>query len=276
MRPFLKWPGNKYQIIRHIKLLLPEGNRLVEPFVGSGSVFLNTDYPEYLLADNNNDLIQLYITLQREGISFIEYCRSFFVPENNQETKYYSFRNLFNETRDPCLKSALLIYLNRHGYNGLVRYNNRGWYNVPFGQYKKPYFPANEMKYFWAKSQQAIFRRADFTDTMTKARQGDVVYCDPPYVPLSFTSNFTSYSSGGFTINQQQELAALAERLSGRGIPVLISNHDTEFTAEAYKNAQVTKLRVRRFISCEGANRCKVDEILALFNKITSRHAYGL
>lgn len=265
MRPFLKWPGNKHQIIEAIKVRLPQGKRLVEPFVGSGAVFLNTDYDRYLLNDNNPDLIDLFKILKRDGEPFIQYCRSFFIPENNASDKYYELRGLFNRTNDQHLKAALLIYLNRHGYNGLVRYNLRREFNVPFGDYQQPYFPYEEMLFFYKKSRKATFTCRDFVKTLAGSRPGDVLYCDPPYVPLSMTSNFTSYSAGGFSLNQQKKLAMMAEMLSEKGIPVLISNHDTEFTRQAYQNADVERLMVRRFISCDGENRNKVGEVLALY-----------
>lgn len=271
MRPFLKWAGNKYQIIENIKRILPKGKRLVEPFVGSGAVFLNTDgFSSYWLNDNNPDLINLFLTLQKEGDAFIDYCRSFFTPENNTPERYYELRDLFNKTNDVILKSALFVYLNRHGYNGLVRYNSRGEFNVPFGQYKKPYFPEKEMKYFFYKSQNAIFTTGDFTDVMNYVEDGDVVYCDPPYIPLSNTANFTNYYANGFSLQQQEKLAQLAVELSKRGIPVIISNHDTEFTKNIYKTAKIYKLKVRRYISCNGDARNKVNEILAVFEGATS------
>jgi len=265
VRPFLKWPGSKYRIVNEIRARLPHGKRLVEPFVGSGAVFLNTDYPACWLNDNNADLVNLYRTLKAEGEDFIQYCRSFFVPENNTAERYYELRETFNETKDVALKSALLVYLNRYGYNGLVRYNAQGGYNVPFGQYKRPYFPEAEMRHFYHRSQDAEFTVGDFTEVMSAAKPGDVFYCDPPYVPLSPTASFTTYSAGGFSMEQQAELARLAAELAGRGIPVLISNHDTDFTNSAYRMAQITRLQVQRFISCDGDNRGKVGEVLALF-----------
>jgi DNA adenine methylase len=265
VRPFLKWPGGKYRIVNEIRARLPKGKRLVEPFAGSGAVFLNTDYPAYWLSDSNADLINLYRTLQSQGEEFIRYCRSFFVPKNNTPERYYELRETFNNTKDVVLKSALLVYLNRHGYNGLVRYNAQGSYNVPFGQYRRPYFPEAEMRYFYQKSRDAEFTVADFTEVMAAARPGDVFYCDPPYVPLSETANFTTYSAGGFSMDQQAELARLAIELSQAGIPVLISNHETEFTNNAYQSASITRIQVQRSISCDGNNRGKVGEVLALF-----------
>ena len=235
MRPFLKWAGGKYRIVDRIKEVLPEGERLVEPFVGSGTVFLNTDFPQYLLADINNDLIVLYRVLQERGSHFIDYCESFFSPKSNSKDKYYEHRETFNKTSDPILKSALFLYLNRHCFNGLCRYNSKGEFNVPFGRYKRPYFPRREMKFFYEKSQVATFVCVDFESVMGSLVPGDVVYCDPPYVPLSDTANFTSYSAGKFNSEQQAKLARLAEELAQKGIPVIISNHETTFTKSEYE-----------------------------------------
>ncbi|MBI3959871.1 MAG: Dam family site-specific DNA-(adenine-N6)-methyltransferase, partial [Chloroflexi bacterium] len=172
MRTFLKWAGNKQRIVDRIAALLPAGQRLVEPFIGSGAVFLNTDYPAYRLADANGDLIDLYTRLQREGRDFIDFCRSLFVAQNNTPAAFYALRSTFNETSDSRLKSALFLYLNRYGYNGLCRYNASGGFNVPFGRYKKPYFPQVEMEAFWRESQTAQFCRADFVTTIQAARPG--------------------------------------------------------------------------------------------------------
>lgn len=265
LRPFLKWPGNKYRIVNSIKEYLPKGKRLIEPFVGSGAVFLNTSYERYLLNDNNPDLINLYKLLKIEGEPFIRYCQTFFIPENNHPERYYEFRTMFNKTNDQRLKSALLIYLNRHGFNGLVRYNLQHEFNVPFGDYKKPYFPYEEMLFFFQKAKIATFTCNDFLKTMVNTKKSDVVYCDPPYVPLSLTSNFTSYSAGGFSLEQQKTLAIMAEKLSNKGIPVLLSNHDTEFINQIYEKANIEHIMVQRYISCDGDNRKKVGEVLALF-----------
>jgi DNA adenine methylase len=268
MRPFLKWPGGKYRIVDHIKRRLPSGRRLIEPFVGSGAVFLNTDYQEYLLSDINADLILVYETLKRHGDTFIAYCKELFVPNNNTRERYVELRAEFNETKDPWRKAALFVYLNRHCYNGLCRYNASGQFNVPFGRYKRPYFPENEMRYFAQKAQRATFLCADFREVMQNAQAGDVIYCDPPYVPLSDTANFTDYAAGGFGLDDQRDLAQIAKTLGDRGIPVLISNHATEFTEDAYAAADVVQLEVQRFISCDGANRGTAPEVLALFGGV--------
>jgi DNA adenine methylase len=265
MKPFLKWAGGKYRLVDRIQTALPAGNRLIEPFVGSGAVFLNTSYSTNLLADSNPDLINLFKFLQKEGQEFINYCSSFFIPENNNELIYYQFRKEFNSTSDIRKKSALFVYLNRHCFNGLCRYNSKGGFNVPFGRYSKPAIPVKDMFAFHKKSSQAIFEVADFRATMEQAKKGDVVYCDPPYVPLSATSSFTSYAKGGFGQQEQNDLADMAKKLQSRGVAVIISNHDTAYTNEVYQTAEIIKFNVQRFISSDTKNRNAVGELLAVF-----------
>lgn len=266
-RPFLKWAGNKYRVMQHILPQLPPGRRLIEPFAGSCALFLNTDYRLNVLNDTNADLINLYTILQDEGHAFIDEAQRFFTPRYNNEATYYRLRKQFNSCDDPWLKAALFVYLNRHGYNGLCRYNAGGGFNVPFGRYQRPYYPAREMREFHARSKQARFTNESFVSAMRKARRGDVVYCDPPYVALSRTANFTAYSAGGFGEAQQYALASEAERLAARGVTVLISNHDTDFTRQAYHNAdRQLSFPVRRSISCNGAQRGHAAELLALYS----------
>ncbi len=150
-RPFLKWAGGKYRLLDRLLPSLPAGSRLVEPFVGSGAVFLNAAYPAYLLCDLNPDLIGLYETLRREGERFIKRARALFTPENNTREAFLRLRAAFNASTDAEERAVLFLYLNRHAYNGLVRYNARGVYNVPFGRYKAPYFPAAELTAFVRK-----------------------------------------------------------------------------------------------------------------------------
>lgn len=147
-RAFLKWAGGKYSLIESITQYLPTGKVLVEPFVGAGSVFLNTDYDAYLLADINPDLIALYNLLKSEPDTFIRIANSLFCEQNNQRERYFQLRDEFNQTTDTEWRSALFLYLNRHGYNGLCRYNRKGGFNVPFGRYKKTLFPGKGIVVF--------------------------------------------------------------------------------------------------------------------------------
>ncbi|MBY6064581.1 Dam family site-specific DNA-(adenine-N6)-methyltransferase [Pseudidiomarina sediminum] len=265
-RAFLKWAGGKYNLVEPITALLPEGNKLIEPFVGAGSVFLNTDYDQYVLNDVNPDLIALFKIIKRRPQTFINDARKLFHPRNNSSDAYYHLREVFNRSDDPYQRALLFLYLNRHGYNGLCRYNRSGRFNVPFGQYGKPYFPQAEIEVFAEKAQRATFTCMSFEKVFRRARKGDVVYCDPPYAPLTATANFTSYATAGFSLDQQHELARRAAHAAHkRGIPVLISNHDTDLTRLLYADADLQSLQVARFISPKADGRTKVAELLALY-----------
>ncbi|CAM3732576.1 Dam family site-specific DNA-(adenine-N6)-methyltransferase [Vibrio aquimaris] len=266
-RAFLKWAGGKYGLVEDIQRYLPEGRKLVEPFVGAGSVFLNTDYDHYFLADINPDLINLYNLLKERPQEYISEAKRWFVAENNRKDAYLSIRAEFNGTDDVMYRSLAFLYMNRFGFNGLCRYNKKGGFNVPFGSYKKPYFPEAELEFFASKSKKATFVCESYPETFRRARKGSVVYCDPPYAPLSTTANFTSYAGNGFTLDDQAALADVAEKSAKeRHIPVLISNHDTTLTRRLYHGAELNVVKVKRTISRNGAGRNKVDELLALFN----------
>lgn len=266
IRSPLKWAGGKYRIFDKINNKLPDGYRLIEPFVGSAAIFLNTNYEKYIINDRNKDLIDFYRELKKGKLEFIENCRTYFNKKNNTSSQYYKYRDEFNNAFDRSTKSALFLYLNRHSYNGLCRYNLSGKFNVPFGRNSKPYFPEKELTFLSNKLIKATLQNKDFESIMNSANSGDVIYCDPPYVPINNTSNFTSYTAKGFSIDQQQTLASLAIKLANKGIPVLISNHATDFTETIYKDAESEVFSVRRYISCNGEKRLEIDEILALYS----------
>jgi DNA adenine methylase len=266
-RAFLKWAGGKYGLVEEIQRHLPPARKLVEPFVGAGSVFLNTDFDQYLLADINPDLINLYNLIKDQPELYITESKRWFTADNNRKEAYLDIRKEFNKTDGVLYRSLAFLYMNRFGFNGLCRYNKKGGFNVPFGSYKKPYFPQAELEFFAEKAKKATFICEGYEETFRRARKGCVVYCDPPYAPLSTTANFTSYSGNGFSLDDQASLADVAEKAANdRGIPVLISNHDTKLTRRLYHGAELNVVKVKRTISRNGAGRNKVDELLALFN----------
>jgi DNA adenine methylase len=266
-RAFLKWAGGKYKLVDELAKHLPAGNRLIEPFVGAGSVFLNTDYDHYLLCDINQDLINLYNIIKQNPDTYIEAAKAMFVDEMNNKQAYYRVRSEFNATSDPFVRSVYFLYMNRHGFNGLCRYNRKGGFNVPFGSYKKPYFPEAEIRNFSIKAKKAIFKCISYEQAFELANVGDVIYCDPPYAPLSTTASFTTYAGPGFSLDDQALLARHSRHIAHeRNIPVLISNHDIPLTRELYRGAQFSTIAVQRNISQKGSTRNKVDEIMALFD----------
>ena len=262
-KPFMKWLGGKRRLMPQILQLLPPGGRLVEPFVGGASVFMGTDYDDYLLADANCDLINVYKHLQRDGVKFINKCDKYFDDKYNNKSAYDDLKDEFNSSQDDEKRAILFVYINRHCFRGKCQYNKDGRINMSYGWQKKPYFPRDEMIAFHKKSNIAEFVCAPFEETMQSARPGDVIYCDPPYTPETGKNGFVEYTKNGFDIYDHESLVVLAEQAHMRGIPVLISNHDTKETRDLYSRAtKISTIDVTRFFG----RRQKASELLALYH----------
>ncbi|MCS4266623.1 Dam family site-specific DNA-(adenine-N6)-methyltransferase [Serratia sp. BIGb0163] len=262
IRSLLKWAGSKARIMDALRQHLPDGNRLIEPFAGSASVFLNTDYNSCLLADINPDLIGLFNVASNAPDDLIDCAKLFFRFDNN-EARFRVIRDSFNSCEDTFCRAVMFLYLNRHCYNGLCRYNLNGEFNVPYGKYKAPYFPEEEIRQFAEKARNAVFLCLDFEETIEMAGTGDVIYCDPPYIPASSTANFTKYHTAGFTPEDHSRMIAALHAAVARGSQVVVSNADV--AADLYQQAGFTvhHTTAPRSISCNGEQRQAVGEIIA-------------
>jgi DNA adenine methylase len=264
-KPVLKWAGGKTKLVPRILEALPKGSRLVEPFCGSCAVSLNADYPAYLLADTNQHLIYFYE--QMLGVEdFVDLTKDYYVESRNTRGAYEIIRDRFNKAPvNAVSQPRRFLYLNRHCFNGLWRVNKKGHFNVPFGKYKAPYYPEKEILHFKEHFQETSeWFYAPYPTTFSLLEPGDVVYADPPYLPLSDTADFTGYTAGGFGVDDQRSLALCAEEARDKGIPVIISNHDTPLAREIFGGAsKIDSFPVRRSIAAKGASRGEVHEILA-------------
>lgn len=260
MSTILKCAGNKTAIMSELKKHLPAGPRLVEPFAGSCAVMMATDYPHYLVADVNTDLINLYQQIALNAEDFIKCVKVLFDEDNNPES-YYHNRMLFNDGSRLFLRdrAALFLYLNRHCYRGLCRYNKRGLFNVPFGNYKKVYFPEREIRAFAEKAKRAIFICASYNETLDLLVPGDVVYCDPPY-----DETFNDYHTEGFTECDQYRLASILERRSSEGYQVVVSNSSTLLTRSLYRDFKHHKITAPRNMGVKGGAGKSAPEIIAV------------
>ncbi|ENR8889563.1 DNA adenine methylase [Citrobacter koseri] len=278
IRSLVKWPGGKGRVIPDLLQHLPKTDCLIEPFVGGASVFLNTDYRRYVLGDINPDLINLYRVASRNPDLLIDAAKYLFENYNNKES-YLSVRAEFNHwkpaTRRPgrsygnIMRAAQFLYLNRHGYNGVVRYNRLGGYNVPFGKHKSPpYFPEEQIRLFSEKANdtKAIFLCCPFQNTIKVTTGSDsVIYCDPPYLPESETANFTQYHSAPFGEKEHRQLvSALLEVNHQTGASVVISNSDTEATRTIYQPFRMYEIIVQRSVSTDKDNRQKAKEVIGV------------
>ena len=265
-KAFLKWAGGKRKLLPNLLPMIGAPDVFIEPFCGSGVVWMNVESSRYIINDLNNDLICLFKEVKINGNEFISYAKDFFSPESNTSEKYYENRERFNSLEiGSSERSALFIYLNRHAFNGLCRYNKKGGFNVPYGKYKNPKFPIEAINIFATKSKKAEFVSMDFKKVFEIASKiGNskdvVIYCDPPYVPLSETSSFTSYSPSSFGLSQQEDLAKCIRESQHT---VVVSNSDTPKTRELYSELQLKEILVSRTISANAKSRKKVSEIIA-------------
>ncbi|WP_105574379.1 DNA adenine methylase [Cronobacter sakazakii] len=266
----LKWVGSKVRIMPHLRDHLPEGKRLVEPFAGSCAVMMNTDYDEYLIADLNPDLVNLYKVMMYYTDAFLNELDLMFSTGalgdlESRAVYYYAIREAFNLSEkalgSESVEAAVrFMYLNRHGFNGLCRYNRRGQFNVPFGKYKKNYFPLKEVRAFAEKAKRATFITAHYSETLALVRAGDVVYCDPPY--LTESGNFTSYTESGFSHLDQGRLARKLRRLTENGVSVVASNSDLEMVHYLYAGFEAVKVNAPRSVGGAAASQKSAAELI--------------
>ncbi|MBA7913209.1 Dam family site-specific DNA-(adenine-N6)-methyltransferase [Enterobacter roggenkampii] len=263
IRSPIKWAGGKTRVMPQLLKHLPKVDCLIEPFVGSGTVFMNTDYRRYVLCDSNIALINFFRQLTGRKEDAIAACRWAFKGGNSAE-EYYRRRTEFNSLArkadsDPdaaMLYAAYFLYLNRHGYNGLYRVNQKGEFNVPFGKYAEPYLPEAEMRLFAEKASdtKAVFIHSDFRQSIPDFMQlvhDAVIYCDPPYIPASDTANFTAYGKP-FTLDDHRALVAALVAVNRQYATCsVISNSDTPETREIYSAFNLHSLSVRRSVSAK-------------------------
>ncbi len=261
----LKWADGKARVMPQLLEHLPKADCLIEPFVGSGTVFMNTEYRRYVLCDSNRALINFFEMLTLHTEELIKSARMFFQDGNFSED-YYACRDGFNFISKNCLIgagiarkvqwAAMFLYLNRHGYNGLYRVNLKGEFNVPFGKFAAPYFPEKEMRLFAEKANdtKTVFFHSDFRDSIhgvMRLPRDAVIYCDPPYIPTSNTSNFTAYGKP-FTLEDHRALAAALMAVNRQnGTRAVISNSDTPETREIYSAFNLHTFSVRRSVSAK-------------------------
>lgn len=259
----LKWAGGKTRVLPELLKHLPKADCLIEPFVGSGTVFMNTEYRRYVLCDSNRALINFFLALREDPERLILIAKNVFRNGNNEDS-YYEERKLFNHLSwdDECADdyvvrwAASFLYLNRHCFNGLYRTNRDGGFNVPFGSYKAPYFPEAEMRLFAEKARDthALFLCNDFRTSIpyvVRNRLDSVIYCDPPYIPTSKTANFTAYGKP-FTLDDHRALVtALLDVNRQHGTCSVISNSDTPETRQIYSAFNLHAFSVRRSVSAK-------------------------
>ena len=291
VRPLLKWVGGKRQLLPALRRYYPATfGKYIEPFFGSGAVFFDLwehgrlDGHPVVLIDSNPDLVGCYQVVRDDpdGVAVALEALAAGHTEGGR-AHYYDVRDArFNPLRESARQpdgritytaelAAMLIYLNRTGFNGLFRVNARGAFNVPVGRYQKPRIAERERVQRVSDALRApgvSVRLGSFADVAATAQAGDFLYIDPPYAPLSQTANFTAYTAPRFGHDEQAALQRMVVDLAGRGCHILLSNSTAPLIAELYdgnadaRSAGLTALKVpaRRAINSNAARRGPVDE----------------
>lgn len=235
-KSFLKWTESNNKILDDLVPLIKSFKKsnieqtYLEPFLGSGSVFLNIDnFDNYILNDLSVDIFMLFTQIKNNCQILIEDTRSLFSEKNQNKETYNILVEKYNKSNDYYEKCKLLLYLNRHSFNNIVRFNKSGKYNVSFGEIKKPYFPEDEinlMNKILNERSVSLFNHS-YERILDNLDYGDVVYCDPPK---------TNKNHLGFSVEQHLNLTKLAVTNSLKGATIIISNEYNDITKELYKD----------------------------------------
>lgn len=267
-KPVLKWAGGKTQLLPQLTRLIPcTQGTYYEPFIGGGAAFFSfagkRRFSRAVINDFNPELTNLYRVLRDhldELINGLE--QLLLIPDWNTKEHFLDVRA--SEPPDVIGKAVRMVYLNKTAFNGLHRVNKAGKFNVPFGRYENPrlYDLAN-LRDCSRELQGVEIRAGDFEEALLDARAGDVVYLDPPYVPISSTANFTTYA-GKFGPDEQARLADLCRQLVCRGVYCVQSNSDSPVTRKLYEGFQIRTVQARRSVNADATKRGKINELVIL------------
>ena len=280
-RPFLKWAGGKRQLLPDLLQALDAAGcfrNYHEPFLGGGALFFamarRSLQPDrrHLLSDINQNLVDAYEGVRDHVENVIELLEHHRVHHG----KGYFYKVRAHVPDDIAGRAARIIYLNRTCFNGLYRENSKGEFNVPFGRHKNPLIcdKAN-LRAVSETLRLAKLSAKPFDQIREDVQPGDLVYFDPPYAPISQTSDFTTYAKGGFGYREHVKLAKLAADLAATGVKVMLSNSLTEFTKNLYPHFYLEKVSVHRIIGSYVERRGKVMEVLATSFPLDRETAHG-
>jgi DNA adenine methylase len=266
-RPFLKWVGGKGQLLGILLDRIGHAGAFRgyhEPFVGGGALFFELVRQGALregaaLSDANPHLVEVWQVVQRDVDTLVDALAV--LRERHNEDHYYAVRAEVPAT--PVARAARVIYLNKTCFNGLYRENRRGGFNVPFGRYTDP--PILDEENLRASAAALVdvdLRCQGFATSAERVRPHDLVYFDPPYVPVSRTSVFTEYQKGGFGEADQRRLADTFRALAGRGARVLLSNSWAPLVLECYGEFGPLEVQAARNVNSRTDRRGRVSEAL--------------
>lgn len=261
MKPFVKWAGGKTQLLSKIDELKPKQiKKYYEPFVGGGAVLFNFVFHNATISDINHELIFTYQCIRDNLDDLINEIDQLDINHEKSPKEFYlKTREEYNKKIENNIKdielAAMFIYLNKHCFNGLYRVNSKGLFNVPFNQRKSgKSYDIENLKQISRYLQKVNIKCQDFEVTCNECQEGDFVFFDSPYAPLNPTS-FESYTKEGFSKTDHIRLAELFKSLSEKGVKCMLTNHNTEFIRDLYKDFHIEVVPVKRFINSDSNNR---------------------
>jgi len=269
-KPFVKWLGGKTKLLPQLARLQPHSyNKYYEPFVGGGALFFSLEPRHAVINDLNPHLINLYVQVRNnlDGlICKLEELLDIYLEldEEARSAFYYLLRDEFNQRVDDDMwGAALFLFLNKTCYNGVYRENAEGKFNVPHGHRKTvSLHELDSIKHASNVLKNAEIWNGSYEDVLASASEGDFIYLDPPYVPLSSTSNFTQYTGSNFGNAEHEKLKLLFEKLDKRGCLLMMSNSDTPLVKELYKRFRQTEVMADRAVNCKVQGRGKITELV--------------
>ncbi len=273
-KPFIKWVGGKGKLVPELVKLFPKKfNNYFEPFVGGGALFYEVKQKNEIafssINDINKKLIIAYKQIQQNPDKLISELKKIeskykkLLPEEQKEY-FYSIRKKYNEEKlNDIIISSYLIFLNKTCFNGMYRENSKGGYNIPFGDQRNPTI-CNEENIINVSSclKDTEINNLPFEEAIKKCKKGDFIYFDPPYYPTNITSSFTSYNKDYFGSIEQEKLRDIFVELDKKGCFVMLSNSDTEFIKNLYKDFNINYIYAARSINSKASKRGKIKEIV--------------
>lgn len=267
-KPFVKWAGGKTKMLPFIMASFPEKvDTYYEPFLGGGAVFFEMlrqkRFRKAVLGDSNLDLMTTFKVIQSSVEDLIEELGN--AKRYKYESKTYYAIRAEEPSDDDVMRAARFVYLNKTCFNGLYRVNQSGQFNAPFGKFTNPLICDAPNLRAIAKALKGVkLMRADFSTVVEKAKEGDGVYFDPPYLPVSKTASFTAYNAGGFGLGDHYKLAGIFKELAAMDVNVVLSNSSSDKTRELYSGFDVRELTGKNNIGGPAEYRKPSKEIMVI------------
>lgn len=279
--PILKWAGGKRTLLPQLERIITRerliGHRYYEPFIGSGALAFDLEYPATVINDLNSELINVYNVVKSNVEPLLDSLSYF--QSNHSQNLFYELRELdrnpeFTQIHSDVFRAARTIYLNKTCFNGLYRVNSKGYFNTPIGRTTNGTTPdiiqRDKLLELHRVLQTFEIRNVSYREACQDAREGDILYFDPPYAAFPDSASFTAYSAEGWTDKDLQDLKNLCDELVDRGCHIVLSNNGTPFVRELFNDEKyiIENISVRRSISCNSESRKKVEEVIIYDRRI--------